>query len=62
MKTGIVNSNGQSYRVMPSDKDRSNGSHPQNAKRHSKKKQTDGKASDAVHKRRPNKALIDEYI
>lgn len=62
MKTGIVNSSGQSYRVLPSDKGRSNNSYSTGVAKRLKKKKADEQAPDALQQRKSKKALIDEYI
>jgi hypothetical protein len=62
MKTGIVNSTGQSHRVLPSDKDRSNSSYSSGTAKRLKKKKADEQAPDPLPQRKSKKALIDEYI
>ncbi|MBV1914325.1 MAG: hypothetical protein KUG72_03010 [Pseudomonadales bacterium] len=60
MKSELIGNIGPSYKVLPSDKDRSNRSDPKSERKPEKKK-TD-KADQNVVKKNDKKALIDEYV
>jgi len=60
MKSELIGNIGPSYKVLPSDKDRSNGSDPKGERKPVKKKTV--KPDQNAIKKNDKKALIDEYV
>ena len=60
MKSELIGNIGPSYKVLPTDKDRSHGSEPKSEQKPGKKKAV--KADQNVIGKNDKKAMIDEYV